>query len=239
MPWPVCRQARLFAEARAASRLLYLVTSSSFSATLLRQMGVWMLVHIIDDDEAVARTIARLIRREGWQSLAHPSADAFLHELDAQPFGTIICDIKMPGMSGTELVELLHQRWPEWPVIMVTGHADLTAAVRSFRHGAVHVLEKPFRREELVSALREAAEVGERRRAEVARKEQSISISKLTRREAEVLGALARGLQSKTIAWEFGISTRTVEMHRSNILAKLDARNTSQAVGLYRMAAAA
>ena len=197
-----------------------------------------MLVHIVDDDEAVARTVARLVRQEGWESCAHASADAFLRDLDAQAFGPIICDIKMPGMSGTELVELLHQRCPEWPVIMVTGHADLTAAVRSFRHGAVHFLEKPFRRPDLISALREAAEIGERRRADAARRQQSVSISKLTSREAEILEALAQGLQSKTIAWEFGISTRTVEMHRSNILAKLEARNTSQAVGLYRMAAA-
>lgn len=197
-----------------------------------------MLVHIVDDDEAVARTVGRLVRQEGWEFRAHSSADAFLRDLDEQPFGAVVCDINMPGMSGTELVELLHQRCSAWPVIMVSGHADLTAAVRSFRHGAVHFLEKPFRRADLISALKEAADIGERRQAEAARRQQSVSISKLTNREAEILGALAKGLQSKTIAWEFGISTRTVEMHRSNILTKLEARNTSQAVGLYRMAAA-
>jgi len=197
-----------------------------------------MIVHIVDDDAALARTMARAARHEGWEALIHNSADAFLAEISSMPFGCIVSDINMPGTSGTELIEILHEKCPEWPMIMITGYADLTAAIRSFRNGAVHFLQKPFQRSELVAALREAAEVGERRRADLARHQQSQAVGKLTKRETEILRALATGLQSKNIAWEFGISTRTVEMHRSNILTKLAAKNTSQAVGLFRMAAA-
>ncbi len=121
---------------------------------------------------------------------------------------------------------------------MMTAFGEVTAAIRSFRHGAVHFLQKPFKREDFLLALGEAAEIGKRRQQESHRREQSKPLESLTKREAEVLGALADGLQSKMIAWQLGISTRTVEMHRSNILAKLGARNTSQAVGLLQMGSA-
>lgn len=198
-----------------------------------------MLVHVIDDDEAVARTVARSAAQAGWETSTHPSADAFLERFDDLSFGCIVSDVRMPGTSGTELIRILNARCPEWPVIMMTGHADVSAAVTSFRLGAVHFLQKPFKRAQLVAALHEAAEVAGRRTAERDRRQQTAALNRLTRREAEILGALSKGLQSKTIAWEFGISTRTVEMHRSNILCKLGARNTSQAVGLLKMAGAA
>lgn len=196
-----------------------------------------MLVYIIDDDESVARTVSRQIRPAGWVGTRFPTADAFLTELETLPFGCIISDIRMPGTSGTDLIRILHARCPEWPVIMMTGFAEVSAAISSFRHGAVHFLQKPFKRSELLTALEEAARVGGQRQAEAERQRKTVAIRTLTGREKEILSALADGLQSKTIAWQFGISTRTVEMHRSNILAKLGARNTSQAVGLLQLAA--
>jgi len=197
-----------------------------------------MQIYIIDDDEAVGRTIARFASREGWDTFCFDSADGFLARIDELPFGCIVSDINMPGMNGIELIEALHARCPEWPVIMMTGFGEVNAAIRSFRHGAVHFLQKPFKRADFLSALEEAAEVGKRRRQETHRRQQSKALERLTKREIEVLGALAEGLQSKTIAWQLGISTRTVEMHRSNILGKLGARNTSQAVGLLQMGSA-
>lgn len=198
-----------------------------------------MLVHIIDDDQAMARTVARFAEQGNCETILYASADEFLGQLGDLPYGCIVTDIRMPGTSGTDLIEILCRDRPELPVIMMTGFGELDAAIRSFRHGAIHFLRKPFKRAELISALREAAKVGEHRKAEAERRQECAAVQNLTRREAEVLAALARGLQSKTIAWELGISIRTVEMHRSNILAKLGARNTSQAVGLLRMAAAA
>ncbi|MGQ0589070.1 MAG: response regulator transcription factor [Sphingosinicella sp.] len=194
-----------------------------------------MQVYIIDDDEAVGRTIARFANRAGWDTDCFDSADGFLARIDELPFGCIVSDINMPGMNGIELIEALHARCPEWPVIMMTAFGEVTAAIRSFRHGAVHFLQKPFKRADFLSALGEAVDVGTRRQQESHRRQQSKALEKLTKRETEVLGALADGLQSKTIAWQLGISTRTVEMHRSNILNKLGARNTSQAVGLLQM----
>lgn len=195
-----------------------------------------MLVHIIDDDEAVARTLARHAKRDGWEPATYESADAFLARLDDLPYGAIVSDINMPGTNGLEMLQLLTGRCPEWPVIIITAYAEVTAAVTSFRSGAVHFLQKPFASAAFLAALAEADQVGRRRRDEAERRRQTASLSTLTSRESEVLNALAEGLQSKNIAWQLGISTRTVEMHRSNILAKLGARNTSQAVGLLQMA---
>ena len=137
-------------------------------------------------------------------------------------------------MNGLELLDRLKEQRPDWPVIMLTGHAEVGAAVRSFRSGAVHFLSKPFSKAELLGALEEAAEIGRRRQRVAGAREQVEALDKLSKREREVLAAIAEGKQSKTIAWELGISVRTIDLHRSNILAKLSARNTSQAVGIAR-----
>ena len=193
-----------------------------------------MLVHIVDDDPAIARTVARTASRAGWETACYDSAEGFLAQLDGLPFGCVVSDINMPGLSGIELLEAMHRNCPEWPIIMMTGCGQIEDAIRSFRQGAVHFLQKPFRQADLLSALREADDIGSRRQEESRKRDQSKIVGSLSSRETEVLRALADGLQSKAIAWQLGISTRTVEMHRSNILAKLGARNTSQAVGLFR-----
>lgn len=198
-----------------------------------------MLVHIIDDDPAVGRTVARSARRAGWDTALYGSAQEFLSELDALETGCIISDVSMPGMTGLELIQILHAKHPQWPVIIMTAFGELDGAIQAFRGGAIHFLQKPFLQSDLVVALEEAKLVGQRRRQEVQRQQQSSVLQKLTAREREVLGALAAGQQSKNIAWQLGISTRTVEMHRSNILTKLGARNTSQAVGLFQLLASA
>lgn len=194
------------------------------------------LLHVIDDDEALLRTASRIALRDGWETRTYGSADAFLNEIEDAPFGCILLDLVMPGMSGTTLIELLHERCPDWPVLVMTGFPAVPQAVHSFRNGALHFLQKPFSRAELAAALAEAAVVAERRLAARLRRQEAAGIRKLSKREGEVLNALAEGLQSKAIAWRLGISTRTVEMHRSNLLVKLEARNTSHAVGLLKLA---
>ena len=198
-----------------------------------------MIVHIIDDDPAVARTMARMAKQGGWDSVLYERATEFLDRVETLAPGCVVSDVRMPEMSGIELIRILQRDCPQWPVIMITGFAEVDAAVSSFRHGAVHFLQKPFKRQDLVSSLQEAERIGQRRQADAVRQQQTAGIAKLTRRETEILTALADGLQSKSIAWQFGISTRTVEMHRSNILNKLGAKNTSQAVGLLQLAGAA
>lgn len=197
-------------------------------------------LYIVDDDLAVARTIARAASTIGFSPQIFGSAADFLGKLDELEQACILLDIRMPGMSGLELLEQLTERRPDWPVVMLTGHAEVGAAVQSFRSGAVHFLSKPFRKSELLNALEEAAEIG-RQRSRVAAgrkqaKEQAQELTKLSQRERQVLAAIAEGKQSKAIAWELGISVRTVDLHRGNILSKLSARNTSQAVAIAKAA---
>lgn len=191
-------------------------------------------LYVIDDDAAVARTVARAAETAGFAPRIFGSGTEFLDQLDGLERGCVLLDIRMPGMTGLELLDQLKEMRPGWPVVMLTGHAEVGAAVQSFRSGAVHFLSKPFKKAELIDALREAAEIGQRRMRLEASRQQVEAVEKLSKREREVLAAIADGKQSKTIAWELGISVRTVDLHRSNILAKLSARNTSQAVAIAR-----
>lgn len=194
-------------------------------------------VHIVDDDLAVARTIARTVQSAGFETRIFASPAEFLQSLDELEAGTVCLDIKMPGMSGIELLKVLTSKRPDWPVIMLTGYAEVGSAIEAFRSGAIHFLRKPFKQQELLSALEEAAEVGRRRLSQAVDLKQLEALQRLTSREREILDTIAQGLQSKEIAWKLGISIRTVDLHRSNILAKLSARNTSQAVAIARAAA--
>jgi two-component system response regulator FixJ len=194
------------------------------------------LVHIVDDDEAVARTVARTARSIGFETRQFASPAGFLGSLDELEPGIICLDIKMPGMSGIELLKLLLKKQIDWPVIMLSGFAEVGSTIEAFRSGAVHFLRKPFKQAELVAALTEAAEIGRRRLSQAIDPRQLEALKRLTQRERQVLEEIARGLQSKEVAWKLGISVRTVDVHRSNILAKLSARNTSQAVAIVRAA---
>ena len=194
------------------------------------------LVHIVDDDEAVARTVARTARSIGFETRQFASPAGFLGSLDELEPGIICLDIKMPGMSGIELLKLLLKKQIDWPVIMLSGFAEVGSTIEAFRSGAVHFLRKPFKQAELVAALTEAAEIGRRRLSPAVAPRQLEALKRLTQRERQVLEEIARGLQSKEVAWKLGISVRTVDVHRSNILAKLSARNTSQAVAIVRAA---
>jgi two-component system, LuxR family, response regulator FixJ len=197
-------------------------------------VGAAGLVHIVDDDQAVARTVARTARSIGFETRLFGSPAEFLGLLDELEPGVICLDIKMPGMSGIELLKLLSRKQVDWPVIMLTGFAEVGSAIEAFRSGAIHFLRKPFKQLELADALKEAAEVGRRRLSRAVDPAQVKALGRLTAREREVLDDIAAGLQSKEIAWKLGISVRTVDVHRSNILAKLSARNTSQAVAIVR-----
>jgi two-component system, LuxR family, response regulator FixJ len=188
-------------------------------------------LYIVDDEPAVARIVARAAETIGFSTRTFSSATSFLEIIDELQPGCVLLDIKMPRMNGLELLEKLKEQRPEWPVVMLTGHAEVGSAVQSFRAGAVHFLSKPFKKAELLEALTEAAAIGQRRRRLGGARQ---ALEKLTKREREILAALSAGKRSKTIAWELGISVRTVDLHRANILSKLSARNTSQAVALVK-----
>lgn len=192
-----------------------------------------MDVYILDDDPAIRRLITRLIQGTGHVAHEFQSAVEFRRVVAESTYGCIMLDIAMPGPSGLDLLEDLVHTTPAWPVIMISGTTDVTDAITAFQRGATHFLRKPFRRKEFLAALAAAAALVEQRLAALDRQRRACAVA-LTRREREVLDAMDHGEQSKTIAWKLGLSQRTIDMHRTNILKKLSARNATHAVATAR-----
>lgn len=189
------------------------------------------LVHLVDDDASFQRSAAFLLRTSGFTVQVWSSGDAFLRELRTIRPGCILLDVRMPGIDGTELLSLLSARGVGLPVIMVTGHGDVPLAVRAMQMGALDFLLKPFERAALLSALELGfLRLADRSVAELERVEAERLLAALTERELEVLGHLARGRPNKVVAHDLGISTRTVEVHRSHAMAKLAARSFADAL---------
>jgi two-component system response regulator FixJ len=179
-------------------------------------------VHVVDDDEAVRRSLAYTLRTAGHVVHTWPSGEAFLDGVEAEP-ACVLLDVRMPGIDGLAVQRELAARGLAFPVIVMTGHGDIATAVQAMKGGAIDFLEKPFESINLRRALTTAAErlaAAEGHQHRLAEAEARLRI--LTPREREVLDALARGLPNKTIAWELGISARTVEVHRANVMSKLE-----------------
>jgi two-component system response regulator FixJ len=191
-----------------------------------------MRVYLVDDDPLVRRMVPRMLNGEEIECEVFATAAEFLERLDALPFGCVLLDICMPDDDGLDVLSQVLARRP-FPVVMASGSTEVDDAITSFRRGAVHFLRKPFDRRTLLATLAEAEAVGMARQSEAERREQASRI-RLTQREREVLEGTAEGRPSKTIAWQLGVSVRTVEMHRSHILAKLKAANATHAVAIAR-----
>lgn len=195
------------------------------------------VVHVVDDDDALRDSIGFLLASAGIAWRSYPSALALLDRVDVLETGCILTDVRMPAMSGLELVQELKRRGVPHPVIVLTGHADVALAVQAMKAGVGDFLEKPFQPEALLASVRQALASGEERlirareRADIERR-----IVQLTSREHEVFTAVARGLSNKEAAIELGISPRTVEIYRANVMSKMQADTLSQ---LVRMALAA
>ncbi len=191
------------------------------------------LVHIVDDEDAIRRSASFMLKTSGYSVQTWPSGVAFLKEVRHVPEGCILLDVRMPEMDGLEVQAALNERGVTMPVIFLTGHADVTIAVRAMKAGAVDFLEKPFEKVALLSAIEAAftrlaaSDSGAARAAEA-----RVILGALTPREREVLEGLAQGLPNKTIAYDLGISPRTVEVHRANLMSKLDVRTLSEALRL-------
>ena len=192
-----------------------------------------MRIYVVDNDPLICRTLARMLQCDGIEARTFASADAFLEELEGLDFGCVMLDIEMPDHNGLEVLTTILRQKPAWPVIMVSGSTAVDDAIAAFRRGAIHFLRKPFRRGELQSALAEASKIGAERQAAHERRTRAEQVH-LTCRERQILSSMADGLQTKTIAWQLELSVRTVDMHRSNILAKLSARNAAEAVTVAR-----
>ena len=194
------------------------------------------VIHVIDDDAIIRDSVALVLARNGFCVQTHDSASEFLERLDADNTACLITDVCMPGMSGIELLAKLKELRLVFPVIIITANADVPLAVEAIKRGALDFLEKPFDDEGLLAALREA--LVQNNGAE-ARKGDAAVMAKfesLTDRENEVLTCLLKGSPNKIIAYELGISPRTVEVHRANIMHKMKASSLAE---LVRMSVAA
>lgn len=197
----------------------------------MADLGSGRCVHIVDDDEAIRRSVAFMLKTAGYRVNSWPSGTAFLKEAKQAEPGCILLDVRMPDMDGLEVQAELARRGIALPVVIVTGHGDIAIAVRAMKAGAVDFIEKPFQKEVLLSAIELALErlasAGDRAaRAAEAR----TILGALTAREQQVLEGLAQGLPNKTIAYTLGISPRTVEVHRANLMTKLDVHSLSDAL---------
>ena len=192
------------------------------------------IVHIVDDDEAVRQSLAFLLGSAGLAVRLYDSATTFLGALPSIKGGCLITDIRMPGMNGIELLHELKSKASTLPIIVITGHGDVALAVEAMKAGAVDFIEKPFDEEEIFRAVEAAMERASGENGDGAAI--AVRLASLSERERQVLEGLVAGHHNKTIAYDLGISPRTVEVYRANLMAKMEARSLSE---LLRMAISA
>lgn len=189
------------------------------------------LIHIVDDEEAIRKSASFLLKTAGYAVETWPSGAAFLADVKHAEHGCVLLDIRMPDVDGLEVQRLLAERGVTMPVIIMTGHGDIGIAVRAMKAGAVDFLEKPFERAAVLAAIEAAFDrIAQAGQAVGRAREADVRLAALTARERDVLEGLARGLPNKTIAFDLGISARTVEVHRANLMAKLEVRSLSDAL---------
>jgi two-component system response regulator FixJ len=189
------------------------------------------LVHLVDDDEAIRRSVGFMLKTSGFQVRTYESGVELMKSAGALETGCILLDIRMPGMDGLEVQKALRDRGVALPVIIMTGHGDVSLAVQAMKAGAVDFIEKPFEKAVLLSGIEQARDRLTRSAANQERADEAaVRLQVLTPREREVLDGLAKGLPNKTIAYDLGISPRTVEIHRANLMSKLGVRSLSEAL---------
>lgn len=190
-------------------------------------------VFVVDDDEGVRGGVSFLLRSAGLSVEAFPSADAFLAAYRPERTGCLVLDIHMPGTGGLELQERLLSQNVPLPVIFLTGHGDVPAAVKAMKGGAVDFLQKPFDSQVLLARVQQALRTdAELRRQAAERSTVAARMAQLTAREREIMQAVTAGKASKVIAIELNISERTVELHRSRIMKKMGARSVAELIHL-------
>lgn len=187
------------------------------------------LVYLVDDDDAVRRSAGFMLKTSGYEVEAYSSGIEFLkHAKQAAP-GCILLDVRMPGMDGLEVQRELNAQGVSLPVIVLTGHGDVTVAVTAMKAGALDFIEKPFEKAALVGALEEGfAQLERADRSKGRAAEANVRLKALTAREHDVLLGLVKGHPNKTIAYDLGISPRTVEIYRANLMTKLGVQSLSE-----------
>jgi two-component system response regulator FixJ len=189
------------------------------------------VVYVIDDDASIRDSLALMLGLAGYSTRLFVDAESFLGAFDDRWTGCVLADLRLPGLSGTELQTRVRERGSPIPFVIITAHGDVAAARAAFRAQAVDFIEKPFDESQLRSAI-EAAFALEEKRASVGQRDQELreKLGRLTSREREVLREAAKGLHAKEIAAALGISPRTVEVHKTRIMDKLEVRNIGELV---------
>jgi two-component system response regulator FixJ len=189
------------------------------------------IIYVIDDDDAVRQSLEFLLKTAGLTVRGFEHAKAFLEILPQIKHGVVVTDVRMPGISGIDLLRGLRETNPDLPVIVITGHGDISLAVEAMKIGAVDFLEKPFDDDLLIASVRSALN----RDAGVAKRNAELGqitekLAALSNRERQVLDGLVAGNANKTIAFDLGISPRTVEIYRANVMTKMAANSLSDLV---------
>ncbi len=190
-----------------------------------------VVVHVIDDDEAVRESLTFLLKTAGLAVRTYENATAFLRDDPKTKSGCIVTDVRMPDISGIELLHRLNELHVSLPVIVITGHGDVPLAVEAMKSGALDFLEKPFDDDALLNAVNAALRhQGADAKREADRNEIMEKLASLSNRERQVLEGLVAGHANKTIAFDHGISPRTVEIYRANLMSKMQAGSLSELV---------
>jgi two-component system response regulator FixJ len=188
-------------------------------------------VYVVDDDEAIRRSLSFMLRTSGHKVELFTCGEEFLKAAQKLEPGCVLLDIRMPGMDGLEVQKAMADHGVSLPVIIMTGHGDVGLAVRAMKVGAIDFIEKPFEKATLMSALEQGfARLGEHDVRKLRAQEAATRLEVLTPRERDVLKGLVEGLPNKSIAYDLGISPRTVEIHRANLMTKLEVKSLSEAL---------
>jgi two-component system, LuxR family, response regulator FixJ len=188
-----------------------------------------MAVHIVDDDEAIRRSIGFLLRKAGYEVATYATGTDFLRTVTRETRGCVLLDVRMPDIDGFEVQKKLSEKGIGVSVIMLTGHGDVALAVRAVKSGAVNFLEKPFERSLLLAAIDAAMDhAAKADDAQLSAADATVRLARLTTRERDVLHCMVQGRANKLIAFELKIAQRTVEVHRANLMEKLNARSLSE-----------
>jgi len=188
-------------------------------------------VVVVDDDAAARKSLQFLLAMAGFKVSSHESGPAFLQSRDLQSCRCLIADVRMPEMTGLELLQRVKQERPDLSVIIITGHGDVPLAVEAMKSGAADFIEKPFDNDRLLDAVKGALsrdsdrDIREQGRAEIVER-----FNTLSPREQEVMLSLVRGNPNKVVAYELGISVRTVEIHRAHVMTKMQAGSLANLV---------
>ncbi len=191
------------------------------------------IVHVVDDDETVRMSLKWLLESMKLSVQTHASARDFLAAYNPVQPGCLIADIRMPDISGLQLQEILAKRKMCIPVVMITGHGDISMAVQAMKAGAFDFIEKPFKDQELLERVQQCLALDSHRRREAAEREKIIQrLDTLTPREAEVLAGVIGGKANKEIATELDISVKTVEVHRARLMEKMAVNSVAELTSL-------